>query len=411
MINLDEELEPFSGVFGRERGVPLTLQWRTDRGAASGYGLASARSQRHEDARDAVLTAARLAGLIKRSISYSRRPASYAKRQRYYGPSFTYRTIPPAVADGVAAGLLKEQRASPRTRGRQSRFWATPLLLQDTANTPIRLQINETIWLKDHDRRLLDYVETELTRHLRREVGSINHYLADIKVELPGVEHVGPYWLVAGSYLLPTAPHVRRIFNRASFDKGGRLYGWWQALPSDVRLNLSLDCQPALEPDFAQLHPQIIYALRGIRLVGDAYETQAFPRELGKRAFNIALNAGPRGAVGAIANKLNISRSTASLLLTEIKAKHKPVADIFCSDAGVNLMRIDSDITVECLKRCQARDIPALPVHDSLIVPASEAERAAEIMQQAFATRFPHTSCEVRLKNPGRTHLQVQQAA
>ena len=102
--------------------------------------------------------------------------------------------------------------------------------------------------MKDHDRRLLDYVETELTRHLRREVGSINHYLADIKVELPGVEHVGPYWLVAGSYLLPTAPHVRRIFNRASFDKGGRLYGWWQALPSGVRLNLSLDCQPALDP-------------------------------------------------------------------------------------------------------------------------------------------------------------------
>lgn len=123
-------------------------------------------------------------------------------------------------------------------------------------------------------------------------------------------------------------------------------------MPAEIRTKLLLDGQAVLEPDYAQMHAQIVYAKRGIRLVGDAYETLAFPREFG--TFNIALNAGSRGAVGAIANKLNISRSTASKLLAEIKAKHKSVADVFCSDTGVDLMRIDSDITLECLKRCQA---------------------------------------------------------
>jgi hypothetical protein len=44
------------------------------------------------------------------------------------------------------------------------------------------------------------------------------------------------------------------------------------------------------EVRYAQIHAQIIYALRGIPLVDDAYETGEFPREFGKRAFNIAVN-------------------------------------------------------------------------------------------------------------------------
>lgn len=39
-----------------------------------------------------------------------------------------------------------------------------------------------------------------------------------------------------------------------------------------------------------------------------------------------------------------------------------------------------------------------LPVHDSLIVPASEVDQTAEIMRRAFAIRFPHAACEVRVK-------------
>jgi hypothetical protein len=84
--------------------------------------------------------------------------------------------------------------------------------------------------------------------------------------------------------------------------------------------------------------------------------------------------------------------------------KHKAVADVFCSDAGVGLMRIDSDIILNALTSCQAHGIATLPVHDSLIVPASKADIAAEIMVDGFAARFPRSSdCQVRIKtNPVR---------
>jgi hypothetical protein len=193
---------------------------------------------------------------------------------------------------------------------------------------------------------------------------------------------------------------VRRIFNRGSFEKGGRLYGWWQGWPSRYRAAIRIDGEPVLEPDFGQFHAAIIYGLRGIRLAGDAYETAEFPRAQGKSAFNIALNAAnERSAVAAIAHDLHIERSRASLLLRAIKRKHKPIDDVFCSDAGVSLMRIDSEITLRAVKDCQSQGIGILPVHDSLVVPARHAGKAADAMVKAFASRIPQSTCEVRIKS------------
>ena len=98
---------------------------------------------------------------------------------------------------------------------------------------------------------------------------------------------------------------------------------------------------------------------------------------------------------------MKISRRIASRLLDAVMAKHRQVSDIFCSDAGVSLMKIDADITLRAVQHCQSQGIAVLPVHDSLIVPASNAERAAEIMKAAFEQRFPQSRpCEVRIKDP-----------
>jgi hypothetical protein len=51
------------------------------------------------------------------------------------------------------------------------------------------------------------------------------------------------------------------------------------------------------------------------------------------------------------------------------------------------------------VKDCQAQGIGVLPVHDSLIVPAGYAEQAADAMAKAFASRFPDSNCEVRIKS------------
>jgi hypothetical protein len=145
--------------------------------------------------------------------------------------SYGYKQILNAVADGVSAGLLEEDRASPRTRGRQSRFRATPRLYALLKRAPIRSHLHEVIWLRDDQRRLVNYADTALTRRLRKEIEAVNTMMAEIEVNLAGpeVQRIGSYWMASGTYLLPSEPRVRRVFNRSSFDKGGRLYGWWQS--------------------------------------------------------------------------------------------------------------------------------------------------------------------------------------
>jgi hypothetical protein len=405
-MTIDGTFEPdfdaISGPLEAQRDLPLTFRRRTDPKSIAALGLAPARTSRHEDARNAVLTEAKLAYERNSWVSFSRRPAWYVDRDRYYGGSYRYDPILIAVADGVGAKLLEEDRASPGTRGRQSRFRATPLLYALLSGAVFRAHLHEVVWLRDNQRRLVNYDDTALTRRLRKEIEAVNAIMAEIEVDLvgPDVQRVGSYWIASGTYLLPAAPRVRRVFNRNSFRKGGRLYGWWQNLSSMDRKYILLNGEPVLEPDYAQIHAQIIYALRGISLIGDAYETGEFSREWGKKAFNIGINAKNKfGAVGAVSDELEIDRQSASKLLRVIMAKHRQVSDIFCSDAGVGLMKIDADITLHAVKQCQANGIAVLPVHDSLVVPARHAEQAAEIMKAAFDRRFPGTKrCEVRIK-------------
>jgi hypothetical protein len=146
------------------------------------------------------------------------------------------------------------------------------------------------------------------------------------------------------------------------------------------------------------MHAAVLYAQRGIKLEGDAYETGDFPRKHGKIAFNIALNARTvQGALGAITEELEVSRGYASTLLKTIKSRHRDVADAFGADMGVKLMRTDSEITLKVMKDCVRRGIPALPIHDSILTQARQRGDVMESMSRAFSSVFPGaTPCELR---------------
>jgi hypothetical protein len=171
--------------------------------------------------------------------------------------------------------------------------------------------------------------------------------------------------------------------------------------------------ETTLEPDFVALHPSIAYALRGVQFVGDPYETAEFPRNYGKAAFNIALNAKSYpSARAAIARDLKLDMASATNLLAAITSKHRAVSDLFFSDAGVRLMRIDSDIALNAVMSCQDRGISVLPVHDSFITPARHAGQTAEIMEACFASCFPQSgTCRVRIKFPPTSHFERRDAA
>jgi hypothetical protein len=339
----ENDFEHDFGSFGTGRDIPITFRFRSDADAMARLALPPAADRRYADARNAVLTEAKLAADVGRDVSYSRRRGFYTRARRYYGDTISYRTVLAAVNDGLDGGLLVEQRARPgahrRRSRRQSSIRAAPLLCQLLDGSPVRSCQREVIWLRDRS-GLVDYEDTPETHQMRREIEAINGGMSKLVVDLDvaGVTKEGRYWIVDGTYLVPTPPMVRRIFSRGSFDQGGRLYGWFQGLPSRYRAAMMINDEPVLEPDFGQFHAAIIYGLRGIRLIGDAYETAEFSRAQGKLAFDVALNAvNERGAIGAIAHNLNLERSRASLLLRAIKRKHKVIADAFCNDLGVSL--------------------------------------------------------------------------
>lgn len=364
-MNTDNCFEYSLAALATDRDAPLTFAWRTAQSEWGALELRPAQNWRYEDARNAVLTEAVLAASHGRAVSYSRRKAHYVGRQRYYGPSYAYRTVLPAVSDGVAAGLLEEQRARPGSRDRQSCFRATSRLCRLLKTFPPEYRpAQEVIWLRDSNGRLIDYQDCPLTHRLRQEVETINRQLESILVAFsgPDVRSEDNCWVIGGTHYFSAPPRLRRVFSRASFDLGGRAYGAWQSLPACHRAMMLINGEVTLEPDFVALHPSIAYALRGVQFVGDPYETAEFPRAHGKVGFNIALNAKSySSARAAIAHDLNLDMASATRLLRAITLKHRAVSDLFFSDAGVRLMRIDSDIALSAVTGCQVKGILALP--------------------------------------------------
>ena len=386
------------------RDRPLTFHWRARTDDPIGVlGLTKASNGGIEIARNRIIAEALLAHEEGRWVSYSRRRTFYTGRQRYNGTTFTFRNVLHAVEELIRLDLLEEQRAIPGQLGRQSRFRASPRLAEAFTEVDLEYDLTGLIRLKDMAGHLIDYRDTDATWQMSRELQAINADLGSIKVELPGSDiiRLRHHLLIDGAYYRPTAPALHRVFNRASFSKGGRAYGWWQHLPKARRQQLLIDGEPVSEPDFAQFHPAILYALRGCRLAGDAYETDRFPRELGKLAFNVAVNTRTiQGTIAALANKSSwpLPRSGTVELLDALARRNAPIADDLHADRGIALMNLDARIIIRATKQCLEAGIPVLPVHDSMLTPRRYEGRVAEIME---------ASAEAVLKRPNPCRVSV----
>ena len=387
-----------------ERDRPLTFRWRPRTKELLGPSTFTPMlSVGREIARQRIIAEAMLAHEEGRFVSYSRRKAFYTDRRRYNGAAFTYTNVISVVEDLLRQGLIEEERASPGQLGWQSRFRASPKLAEVCAEAEFRHELIGLIQLKDTYGNLVDYSDTDATARMARELRAINADLMSMRVELraPEIIRSRHHVIIEGAYYRPTEPSLYRVFNRRSFILGGRAFGWWQNLPRRWRQRLLIDCEPVAEPDFAQLHPLLLYALRGCRLEGDAYETGEFSREDGKLAFNVALNTKtPQGTIAALANKPSwkLSRAQTGDLLEALARRNAPIADCLHADRGIALMNLDSCITMRALQRCLAAGIPVLPVHDSMLTPWRHEGRVAEIMEE---------SAECILKQPKPCRVSV----
>jgi hypothetical protein len=200
-----------------------------------------------------------------------------------------------------------------------------------------------------------------------------------------------------------------RVFNRSSFDNGGRFYGsFWQNMGD--RHRISIIGQPTVEIDYAGMHIRLLYEEVGKATPGDPYDLEGWPRNQVKIALLIAINAPTHSkTVRAIADYFREQGLSGDLychaqaILKEIKAKHPDIAHAFGSDAGIRLMRRDSEIAERVMiEILQATGVIPLCVHDSFIAPANLEGELREAMEKAFPNGKPKVSvpCDTSIAVP-----------
>tara|TARA_R110002051_G_C8763413_1_gene502097 strand:- start:3179 stop:4861 length:1683 start_codon:yes stop_codon:yes gene_type:complete len=183
---------------------------------------------------------------------------------------------------------------------------------------------------------------------------------------------------------------LRRIFNRSSFECGGRHYGgFWQNLPRECRPFLTINGHPTVELDFHALHPTMIYHQHGRNLDGDPYEIEGLPtayRSSAKKAFMAMVNSKPGARHLESLDQLSLPDGwTPVRLLRALEKKHEAIANVFRSDAGIKLQRFDSDIAEIVMRTMRVQHgALALPVHDSFIVTEDNEAKLASVMVAAY---------------------------
>jgi hypothetical protein len=241
----------------------------------------------------------------------------------------------------------------------------------------------------------IDYKDTALTRKRRNQVQRINRYLFHAPISIASDEPLLGF-TEDGRPIDLTRRTVRRIFNNGSWKQGGRLYdAFWETMPREDRfkfLRIRTTAHPEGESianvDHAQLFPRLAYVqMNRIPPEGDLYDIdgQGSHREGYKRLVNALLlsNKMPRNWPKGMREDFPPGARLRNVV-NAIEERHAPIAHLFGTGAGFRLMLIESEILVDTLLTLYAQGVTALPLHDSVLVAASDARLAERAMHASF---------------------------
>ena len=203
----------------------------------------------------------------------------------------------------------------------------------------------------------------------------------------------------------PSQLSLTRIFSKASFNHGGRLFAPIQNYTKQTRKYFYLNGEPTIEIDYSSIHPYMLYHGKGLEFDGDdPYAIEGFDRDAVKVAFNVMLNTkgvgANKSAAKAISNALSCDEELAETLEAAIQVLHSPIAHHFNTGIGLTLQRRDSDIAllvintfVNELKR------PIICVHDSFIVSVRDTESLILAMNDSYTATHKNEEDETKTKN------------
>ncbi|MDO6413575.1 hypothetical protein Q4F19_04190 [Sphingomonas sp. BIUV-7] len=216
-----------------------------------------------------------------------------------------------------------------------------------------------------------------------------------------------------------------RQFNQGRYDKGGRVYaiGNFQNMEREKRPGIRINGERVCEVDVSASHLTIAYHLLGIPLpdVDDLYAGSGIDnRNVVKRFVTATLGAGkiprqwPKGSkIDYLKREFGIRKKDWDYTTEELSRLQRDYPFAMVKAAVVKALPIllkwqDSGFTwadlqyreslglIATLEELAFRHgIPALPLHDSVIVPASKAALVGRVMIQAFCE---HAGVLVRVK-------------
>lgn len=147
----------------------------------------------------------------------------------------------------------------------------------------------EVIILKDINKILIDYSDTNHNDAAgkRKFLKRYNELLENTYIDL----NAGGYKAKEAMWIDLSRKHCYRVFNngKKTLIHGGRFYGgWWQGIPSDLRLKIIINNMKVIECDYSGIHINLLYAKEGIDfncLGKDAYQLPEYDITRENRKF------------------------------------------------------------------------------------------------------------------------------
>lgn len=247
---------------------------------------------------------------------------------------------------------------------------------------------------------LEEYTDTDDTERLRDEMRRINAHLdrADITVlkDDPELARINP-----------ALRRMQRVFNRSSFEMGGRLGGpyFWASMRRAERQAIRIDGHPTVTLDYSSMGTRLLYARAGVvPPAGDLYDLDAFGpayRDGVKKFASATLfkTGRPTRMPQGMAELFPWATSVATVAAAW-ERKHRALLDApwraggqydeqrtgyLYRNLGHRLMRTESDILVRVILDLNACGITALGLHDAVIVAQPHAETARSVMLSVYS--------------------------
>lgn len=188
--------------------------------------------------------------------------------------------------------------------------------------------------------------------------------------------------------------------------RDGRIYGHWvQMLPAEARKHLTFRNRPSVELDYSSMQLALLYHLQGISMPeGDLYEISGtnWPREACKAVLRISVGSSSKTqTVKSLANELMAIRLEAARAGELYEAFWDQHTAVWPHTAGsdapwLELQAVEAKITLRVLCYLADRNIPAVPIHDSFIVPARYEAECYEAMRKGFADYAPGLAIAIK---------------